>query len=101
MSRQSSKQLTRQSSKNSFHSDSISLSSFDISGNGSMCESDQNDVEEIGIGMEASSKGKIKGSITANYFAAGANYFWLFVLGIGFIITQLLASAADYWVAVW
>lgn len=51
--------------------------------------------------MEASSKGKVKGSVAANYFKAGAHWSILFVLGVSFLIVQLLASAADYWVSIW
>ena len=51
--------------------------------------------------MEESSKGKVKGSVTANYFRAGANWFGISLLLIFFIISQILASAADYWVSVW
>lgn len=61
-----------------------------------------NDEEEVkGVEMEASSKGKVKGSLAGNYFKAGANWFWLFILGIAFVLTQVLASGADYWVSVW
>ena len=54
-----------------------------------------------GVEMEASSKGKIKGSIAMHYFRAGANWFWIFVVFSFFILAQLFASVADYWVSVW
>lgn len=61
----------------------------------------QDEREEEGIGLEESSKGKVKGSVTASYFRAGANWFGISLVFIFFIISQVLASAADYWVSVW
>lgn len=91
------RQMSRISSRSIQTSNSVSVSSTDISADGSLWENEQTN----GVGMEASSKGKIKGSIAINYFRAGANWFSLFVLGFAFFITQLLACAADYWVAIW
>lgn len=51
--------------------------------------------------MEASSKGMVKGSIPGNYFSAGTHWSVLVILGITFIVVQLLASGADYWVSIW
>lgn len=51
--------------------------------------------------MEESSKGKVKGSIAGNYFKAGAHWSILFIIGSLYIIVQVLASGADYWVSVW
>lgn len=99
--------LTRQmssiSSRSMNTSNSVSVSSLDIvSADGSLCApSTLDDEQETGVGMEASSKGKVKGSVAVNYFTSGANWFCLSVLGVAFLITQLLASAADYWVAIW
>lgn len=101
MSRQTSRQLSR--SRSISTSFTGSATSLNVNSDGSLCEGDQNDEaeEQIGFGMEASSKGKVKGSITANYFKAGANWFWLFILVLLFIVAQFLASAADYWVSIW
>lgn len=49
--------------------------------------------------MEKSSKGQVKGNRTNNYFGAGAHWFVLFLLCLLFIITQFIASGADYWVS--
>lgn len=59
--------------------------------------------EEIdkGIGMESSSKGKVKGSVWMNYFKAGAHWSVLLVLLGSFVFVQLIASAVDYWVSIW
>lgn len=54
-----------------------------------------------GVQMEETSKGKVKGSISAEYFRAGANWFVLCILAISFVFVQILASGADYWVSVW
>lgn len=101
MSRQTSRQVSRKLSRSV--STTSSVTSLNISADGSLCEVDKLDEEEEekGFGMEASSKGKVKGSIAASYFAAGANWFWLIILGISFLVVQLLASAADYWVSIW
>lgn len=102
MSRQTSRQLSRKLSRSISASTTSSVASLNISADGSLCEVDKlGEEEEKGFGMEASSKGKVKGSIAANYFAAGANWFWLIILAISFLVVQLLASAADYWVSIW
>lgn len=86
------KSLSRQTSS---RSSTGSLSSLKSSNDGSVVEKDE------GVQMEASSKGKVKGSIAGNYFAAGTHWSILVILGISFIIVQLLASGADYWVSIW
>lgn len=86
------KSLSRQTSS---RSSTGSLSSLKSSNDGSVVEKDD------GVQMEASSKGKVKGSIAGNYFAAGTHWSILVILGISFIIVQLLASGADYWVSIW
>ncbi|XP_031636354.1 multidrug resistance-associated protein 4-like [Contarinia nasturtii] len=90
------RQLSRRSSTRSVSSASVSsadMSEFD--------GDDGNEQAAKGVEMEASSKGKVKGSVAVNYFTAGAHWSILFVLGISFLIVQLLASAADYWVSIW
>lgn len=89
------RQMSRQSSTRS-----VSASSL-YSSDGSIIDEDENEGKTEGVAMEASSKGKVKGSIAANYFTAGAHWSILFVLGVSFLIVQLLASAADYWVSIW
>ncbi|KAJ6642101.1 ATP-binding cassette sub-family C member 4 [Pseudolycoriella hygida] len=51
--------------------------------------------------MEASSKGKVKGSVSGTYLTSGANYFVLAIVFILFLLTQALASVSDYWVSFW
>lgn len=51
--------------------------------------------------MEASSKGQVKGSVSGIYLKSGANFFVLAIVFILFILTQVLASGADYWVSFW
>lgn len=89
------RQLSRRSSTRSASSASLSSDGSEIDD-----EEDQNE-DQKGLEMESSSKGKVKGSVTAGYFKAGAHWSILFVLGISFLVVQMLASAADYWVSVW
>lgn len=93
-----SRQVSRKSSTRSASSMSLS-SSLD----GSIIEDADRDDEaqDEGLQMEASSKGKVKGSVPLNYFKAGAHWSFLFTLSISFLIVQFFASAADYWVSVW
>lgn len=51
--------------------------------------------------MEASSKGQVKGSVSGTYLKSGTNLFVLFIVFVLFILTQVLASGADYWVSFW
>lgn len=78
-----------------------SISSSNSSNESSIVEDDSHERSDEGIQMEASSKGKIKGSILKNYLASGANWFALIILVFSFIIVQALASATDYWVSIW
>ncbi|XP_031628372.1 multidrug resistance-associated protein 4-like [Contarinia nasturtii] len=54
-----------------------------------------------GVGMESSSKGKVKGSVSLNYFKAGAPWPVLSLLFGSFVFVQLIASLVDYWVSIW
>lgn len=60
-------------------------------------------IDEVteGIGMEESSKGKVKGSLAMKYYRAGGNWFCVLLVLFSFALAQLLASLADYWVSVW
>lgn len=51
--------------------------------------------------LELSSKGMVKGSVFAMYLRSGSNLCGLFVVMMLFLITQVMASAADYWVSYW
>lgn len=68
---------------------------------GATTETVQKFEEDRGVQMEDSSKGKAKGSVSLNYYLAGANWFALAILVILLITVQMLASGADYWVSVW
>lgn len=57
--------------------------------------------KDEGVQLEASSKGKVKGSLSLQYFRAGGSWSTLFGLASLFIFVQFLASAVDYWVSVW
>lgn len=73
----------------------------------SLCSMGGESIEEIygeeepdqAMQMESSSKGKVKGSNALNYFNAAAHWSVLASLAILFILTQLFASGADYWVS--
>lgn len=56
---------------------------------------------DLGVQIEDSSKGKVKGSLALNYFKAGGNWLTLSILLFSFVLVQFLASAADYWVSIW
>lgn len=64
-------------------------------------ESAQRIEEDKGVLMEESSKGKFKGSVSLNYYLAGANWLALSLLVALLVFVQALASGADYWVSVW
>lgn len=51
--------------------------------------------------METSSKGQVKGSVSGTYFTSGANFSFMCFIFILFILAQVLASGADYWVSFW
>lgn len=95
--RRLSRQMTKQIS-------TISIRSLSLASYGStetLSKEEVIDESTQGYGMEESSEGKVKGSIALKYFRAGGNWFFVFLLLISFALSQLLASVADYWVAVW
>lgn len=51
--------------------------------------------------MESSSKGKVKGSLLVNYFHSGGHTVVLVIVGLLFLMAQILASTSDYWVSFW
>lgn len=82
--------------------------SVTLSTRSSISSNESGDFESVweyeadqGVQMEASSKGKVKGSIPMNYFKAGANWPLLVVLLLLFIFVQFIASTTDYFVSVW
>lgn len=73
------------------------------SGKTSVSGSQQFDNDEVdeGVQLEASSKGQFKGSVSRNYFTAGAHWSILSIIAFTFIFVQVLASGADFWVSEW
>lgn len=97
------KSMSRQVSR---RSSTRSVSNLSLNGSiaGSLIDGEADAEEEErdeGVQMEASSKGKVKGSVPLNYFRSGAHWPILILLLISFAFVQLLASAADYWVSIW
>lgn len=68
----------------------------------SNAETEKSDKHENNdVQLEESSKGKFKESVSLAYFKAGAHWFMIAILVIFFPITEIIASASDYWVSVW
>lgn len=64
----------------------------------------ENDLEEeemLHKELEASSKGKIEGSLYLNYFKSANRPITLVFLVVTFLTSQVLASFVDIWVAYW
>lgn len=59
------------------------------------------ELEDKGVQMEESSKGKVNGSISLRYFTSGAHWSVIFILACSCLVTQILASFSDYWLSVW
>lgn len=51
--------------------------------------------------LEASSKGKVKGSLILNYLNSAKRPFSLVFIVIAFLLAQTLASFTDIWVSYW
>ncbi|KAK9869558.1 hypothetical protein WA026_003311 [Henosepilachna vigintioctopunctata] len=66
-------------------------------------EPDDEDLEKRNVKdlQEESSKGKVKGSLFFKYLHAGANYFVVSFVIFLYILTQIIASAVDYFVSYW
>lgn len=64
-------------------------------------QSDPEEEKELLGELEASSKGKVKGSIYLNYFKSANRPFTLVYLVITLLLSQILASVIDIWVAYW
>lgn len=57
--------------------------------------------KDIGVPMEDSSKGKIKGSLSIKYFKAGSHWCVLLILFISFLFVEFLATSVDHFVLIW
>lgn len=51
--------------------------------------------------LEASSKGKVKGSLIVNYLNSAKRPFTLVFILVTLLLAQALASLADIWVSYW
>lgn len=51
--------------------------------------------------LEASSKGKVKGSLIINYFKSARKPLTMVFIVVTFLLAQTLASLADIWVSYW
>lgn len=83
--------------------DTINAQLFADSGNDSSNEDQKSGDSEIEPlkQLEASSKGKIKGSLLVNYFKYAQKPFTLAFLVFSFLFAQILASVSDIWVSYW
>lgn len=90
--------ISRQSSVGSASTNSLSS----LDGSNTIDNNDEDYAETLkGAELEASSKGKVKGSTAMSYYRAGAHWSGLLLLLLSFLIVQLLASSTDIWVSVW
>lgn len=64
-------------------------------------EDDEDTQNQFVSQLEESSKDNVKGSITLNYFKAGAHWSLLLLLLALFLAAQTVASAADIWISFW
>lgn len=79
-------------------------STISITKQNSMSVEKQNNYEEektLLKELEESSKGKIKGSLLMQYLKAAERPFTFVFLAVSFLLSQILASLADIWVAFW
>lgn len=97
---ENSDNFNRQNSE-AFSSRSSSSSTLGCSENRGTIDESGNQKKDEGVQLEASSKGKVKGSIFMNYFKAGVPWPVFIVLLFLFVFVQFLGSAVDYWVSVW
>lgn len=91
----------KMSTTSTLSSKSSNSSSKGDQANDSKKEKEQEQQQDKGVQMEESSKGKVQGSVAAHYFKAGAHWTILVLLGFSFLLAQILASGADYWVSIW
>lgn len=91
--RKISQQMTRKESSQSIHP--VNGCKDESEGDNEISDTDN------GVPMEASSKGTVKGSVSLNYFKAGAHWSILLILLLSFLLVQFLASTIDWFVSVW
>lgn len=64
-------------------------------------ESAANEQNALLKELEASSKGKVEGSLILNYLRSAKRPFTLAFIIVTLLLAQLLASSADIWVSYW
>lgn len=93
---------SRNSSTKGFLRSASTISAFSMySDYDEQGRNDDEGSEETLNNIETSSKGKVKGSLLAQYFKAGSNYGEMIVILALFGLAQLTASGCDYWVSFW
>ncbi|XP_039312863.1 multidrug resistance-associated protein 4 isoform X2 [Solenopsis invicta] len=70
----------------------------EASGGGTDDEEEDEDAEKLNDGLEATSRGMVKGSIFIKFFKTGANLYMAFIVLLLFLITQAIVSLSDYFV---
>ncbi|XP_034950064.1 probable multidrug resistance-associated protein lethal(2)03659 [Chelonus insularis] len=83
------------SRNNSRHTSITSLSSFMTNETNTQVQDEPEEVAEM------RTKGSIGGHVYSSYFRAGGNYCVIFSVAALYILTQLAASASDYFIAFW
>lgn len=98
------KTISRQSSAASLRKSSSSLDSSNSEKKRSITDGNNegaNGKDEILKELEASSRGKISGSMLFNYLRAAKRPCTLTFLVVSFLLTQILCSVADIWISYW
>lgn len=90
----------RKISRISIKSESVTSLCSDYEGIRRESEFDPGLLESLQY-YEESSEGTIKGSLMKKYFECGSHPIELFIIFLLFILAQLSASGADYWVSFW
>ncbi|XP_012536071.1 multidrug resistance-associated protein 4 isoform X2 [Monomorium pharaonis] len=70
----------------------------ELSSGGTDDEEEDEDPEKLNDGLEATSRGAVKGPIFIKFFQIGANLSMAFITVLLFIITQFIVSTSDYFV---
>lgn len=96
---------TRKSTQNSSHSlKSIEKSVEEMNSKNNLFKDKENAPNEQNVllkELEASSKGKVKGSLLLNYLNSAKRPFALMFIVVTFTLAQTFASLADVWVSYW
>lgn len=98
-----SKTIRRKSSASSLRKKRNSIGSSNSESCQSIADNEERSDEknEVIKELEASSRGKISGSILLNYFKSANHSCTLAFLVASFLLTQILVSVADIWISYW